>query len=214
MTSTPAVQIQATYADSQLSALVSVLEGNLDLDYVAVRREEYAIKAFIPVEFIIITASAYLLEKFVLAPAIDPLAEKFNWVNAVQKYLKPVQPFNLTITLTEDKLTIEAPLGTSHSITAEIWSIIKKTLDILRAENKLGKISKIRFAPRQTDELIILCYEGGKPKHIVNLEGRVTLEISDSRFIQPESAEISVEDWLEEQLEKSEKYRQFVAKFK
>ena len=167
-----------------------------------------------PFELLITTASVYLLERLVLAPLIDPFAEKFNWVNAVKKYLKPIQPFDLTINLTDDNLIIEAPLGTSHNITAEIWAVIKRTLEILEQENRLDKASRIRFTPSQTDELLIICYEGGKPKRLVNLGAGETVEIPEGQISDDEDTELSADDWLKQQLDKSERYRQFVAKFK
>jgi hypothetical protein len=208
----PSIQVQASYGDPQLSVLVSIFEGNLDLDQVTVRRAEYAVKAYIPLDFVITATSTYLFEKFVLAPLIDPIAEKFNWVAAIKKYLKPVQPFRLTINLTDENLVIEAPLETSHNITAEIWSVIKTTLDMLREENRLNELSKIRFVPDKGNELLILCYASNKPKYTVNLDKRKVLEIPREAVPSPESTELSGEEWLKKQLEKSEKYRQFMAR--
>lgn len=200
------------YGNPQLAALVSIFEGNLDFDQVEVKRVEYAVKVYIPFDFVITATSTYLLEKFVLAPLIDPIVEKFNWIIAVNKYLKPIQPFRLTVHLTDDNLVIEASLETSHNITAAIWSILKKTLDVLREENRLKGLSKIQFVPDQGNGLLILCYENNKPKYVVNLDKKKTLEIPANEISQSENVELSGDDWLKRQLEKSEKYRQFVAK--
>jgi hypothetical protein len=76
MTSLPLVQIQATYEGHQ--PLVSVLEGNLDPEQVVVRRNEYAVKAKVPLDLLVVATELYLLEKLVLDPIIEPIAEKFE----------------------------------------------------------------------------------------------------------------------------------------
>jgi len=142
---------------------------------------------------------------------IDPIAEKFNWVNAVKKHLKPIQPFSLVIRIVDEDLVIEAPLGTNHDITAEVWTIVNKTLDILRDENKLDTTSKIRFAPRGADELLILCYQATRPRYLVDLDKRETRAIPEDQMPQLESNNLSVQDFVREQLERAEEYRRFVS---
>lgn len=111
-------------------------------------------------------------------------------------------------------LVIEAPLGTNHDITAEIWAVVKSTLDILRDEDKMAEISKIRFVPGGADQLVILCYENGKPRYVVNLDKKETTKIPEGQILQAESTGLTPEDWLREQLEKAEKYHQYVANLK
>jgi hypothetical protein len=169
------IEIQVTHYGDQ--PLISVLEANLDLERVVVRRTEYAIKAIFPLQFFIDAASVYLFEKFVLEPVVNPIAEKFNWVNAVKKFLRPTQPFSLVVRINGSEF-IEAPLETEHEITAEIWNIIKKTLDVLRSEGLLDRVSKIRFTPDDKGELLIVCYEQNRPTRVVNLDKKQTNEVS------------------------------------
>lgn len=206
------INIETTYASSQLGSLISVLEGNLDLDHVVVRRSEYAVKAIYPLEIIISATSGYLLKKFVLAPLIDPIAEKFNWVTAVKKYLSPLQPFNLTVTLDAEGLTIEAPLESSHRITAEIWSIINSTLDLLEAENMLNIVSRIRFTPKEQDSLLILCYVDKKPMYVVDIERKKLSAVPSNQSVELKDTDVSAEDWVKKKLEESERYRRFIDK--
>ncbi len=205
------VDVEAIYGEPNLSALVSVFESNLDLDQVAVRRTEHAVKAITPLEFLIVATSTYIFEKLILAPLIDPIAEKFNWANAVKKYLKPIQPFNLVVRIEQEGLVIEAPLGTNHNITAEIWDIVKKTLDILRGESRLDVISKIRFTPRGSDELLILCYEANRPRYLVDLSRREIRTMPEDQIPQYGTNNRSVQDFVQEQIERAREYRRFVS---
>jgi len=174
------IQVQASYGHPHLAPLISVFEGNLDFDSVEVRRSEYAVKAFVPLELVINAASIYLLEKLILAPLIDPMAEKFNWAAGVRKYLEPAWPFRLTIHLSEESLVIQADLETQHKITAQIWSIIQRVLAILRDENRLSTINKIQMVPDQGGQPLIMCYSGNRPKYTVELTKKKTLEITAS----------------------------------
>jgi hypothetical protein len=187
----PSVQIEATYVGNQ--PLVSVLEANLDFDEVVVIRKEYAVKSFIPLELLLTVPTGYLLTKFVLEPLIGPHAEK--WKKAVARFLNPIQAFDLTINLTQDNLVLEAPLQTSHKLTADIWEVVYKSLEILKKENLLKEVSKIRFAPNESDKLLIVCYAGSHPIRMVDLDKGETTVITEEVFSLEEPGE-SVESWL------------------
>ena len=206
MTSSPVVEIQATFHGSQ--PLLSLMEGSFDYEQVVVKRNEYAIKAIIPLDLLITTTELYLFEKLILDPLLVPIAEKFNWVSGVKKLLSPVQPFNLVVQIKGGNF-IEAPLDTSHEITAHIWNVIRKTLDILKAENILDKVSKIRFVPNKQNKLLILTYEQNRPTRYVILEQEKTVEIPKEQVAEIEKP-ISADEWAETNLESAEKYRQYI----
>jgi hypothetical protein len=205
MTSSHVVEIEATYDDRQ--PLVSIIESNLDLDQVSIKRNEYAVKATIPLEIVITTTSLYLLEKLILDPLIEPIAEKYNWVTAVKKYLTPIQPFDLTIKIKGGDF-IEASI-TDHEITAQIWEIIRKTLDILGSENRLDKTSKIRFVSSKQDNLVIVCYENNRPTRIVKLDSSKTVEIPKEQADEIEKPP-TLEDFVQAVTERAEEYRKYV----
>jgi hypothetical protein len=94
---------------------------------------------------------------------IDPIAEKFNWKKAVDKYQEPHQPFRLVIRLNDDGLSIESSTIYDLSITANIWDTINRTLNILQDENLIGRVTKIRFAVSKDNKLIIGCYQNEQP---------------------------------------------------
>jgi hypothetical protein len=154
MASSPVVDIETKFNGSH--PLLSLIEANLDYEQVVVRRNEPAIKAIVPLDLLITAAELYLFEKLVLDPLIEPIAEKFNWISGVKKLLKPIQPFDLVVQIKGGNF-IEAPLDTNHEITAQIWIIIKKTLNILRDEKILDNVSKIRYVPHKEKKLLIIC---------------------------------------------------------
>lgn len=206
MTSSPVVEIQTVFNGSH--PLLSLMEGNLDYEQVVVKRNEPAIKAIVPLDLLITTAELYFFEKLILDPLIEPIAEKFNWVNGVKKLLSPVQPFDLVVQIKGGNF-IEAPLDTNHEITAQIWKIIKKTLDILRTEKILDRISKIRYVPHKDKKLLILCYEENRPTRYVILKQDKTVEIPKQEIEEIEKP-LSPEEWAEALVERAEKYRQFI----
>lgn len=207
----PSVQIEATYAGSQ--PLVSVLEANLDFEEVVVIRKEYAVKSLIPLELLLTVPTGYLLTKFVLEPLVGPYAEK--WKKAVERLLHPIQAFDLTINLTEDGLTLEAPLQTSHKITADIWDVVYKTLDVLKKENLLNKISKIRFAPDESDELLIVCYDGNRcPTRTVDVDKGVTAAVAEEQIPLLEKPDGTADSWISAIEKSSDEYRKRVEDMK
>ena len=205
MTSSPAVNIEAFYDGNQ--PLVSIIESNLDLEQVSVRRTEYAVKSVIPLSVVIATTSFYLLEKLVLDPLVEPIVEKFNWVTAVKKYLAPFQPFHLTVQIKGGDF-IEAPID-DQEVIAQIWNIIRKTLRILKLEGRLDDTSKIRFISSKRDELLIVCYENNRPARIVELD------LEKTRPIPKEQADEinkppTMEDLVESITKQAEAYRKFI----
>lgn len=206
----PSVQIEATYVGSQ--PLVSVLEANLDFEEVVVVRKEYAVKSLIPLELLLTVPTGYLLTKFVLEPLVGPYAEK--WKKAVERLLNPIQAFDLTINLTEDGLILEAPLQTSHKITADIWDVVYKTLEILKKENLLNKISKIRFAPDESDELLIVCYDGNRPTRMVDIDKGATAVVAEEQIPLLEGQAGTADSWISAIEKASDEYRKRVEDMK
>ncbi len=205
MTSSHAVNIEASYDGNQ--PLVSIIESNLDLEQVSIKRTEYAVKAIIPLSLVISTTSLYLLEKLILDPLVEPIAEKFNWVTAVKKYLAPFQSFNLTVQIKGGDF-IEAPID-DQEVIAQIWNIIRKTLRILKSENRLGETSKIRFISSIRDELLIVCYENNRPARIVELGSNQTREIPKEQADEI-SKPPTMEDFAESETKRSEAYQKFI----
>ncbi len=145
---------------------------------VIVSRTEYAIKALVPLEMIIEAISIAFLNKFVLEPIINPVAEKFNWVKAVKALLQAkIQPFKLVINIEDDKLQIETSAIYNASITANIWNTIARTLRILQNEHLLGKVSKVRFSVSKDDKLIIGCYKNEKILCLIDINQNKTIPI-------------------------------------
>lgn len=206
MESPPVVKIQAKFVGNQ--PLLSLMESNFDNEQVIVQRDEFAVKSMFPLDILIKTTEIYLFEKFVLDPLIKPIAEKINWVNGVKKLLNPIQPFNLVVQINGGNF-IEAPLDTNHEITAQIWNIIRKTIDILRAENYLDNISKIRYVPNKQEKLLIICYEQNRPSRWVILEQKKTVEIPNDRVKEIDKPP-SADEWAEAIIERAEKYRKFI----
>jgi hypothetical protein len=129
-------------------------------------------------------------------------------VNGVKKLLSPVQPFNLVVQIKGGNF-IEAPLDTRHEITAQIWNIIRKTLDILKTEKILDKVTKIRFVPNKQNKLMILTYVQNRPTRYVILEQAKTVEIPKELISEIEKP-ISADEWAEAIVESAENYRKFI----
>ncbi len=206
MASSPVVEIETQFNGSH--PLLSLMEGNFDNEQVIVRRNEPAIKAIVPLDLLITTSTLYFFEKLVLDPLIEPIAEKFNWVSGVKKLLKPIQPFDLVVRINDGDF-IEAPLDTNHEITAQIWNIIKKTLDILKREEILDKVSKIRFVPHKERKLLIICYEENRPTRYILLVENKSVEIPKAEVAEMEKP-ISPEEWAQAVVERAEQYRKFI----
>jgi hypothetical protein len=206
MASSPVVEIETQFNGSH--PLLSVMEANLDYEKVVVKRNDPAIKAIVPLDLLITTTALYFFEKLVLDPLIEPIAEKFNWVSGVKKLMKPIQPFELVVKINDGNF-IEAPLDTNHEITAQIWNIIKKTLDVLKAEEILDKVAKIRFVPHKERKLLIICYEENRPTRYVLLAENKSVEIPKEEVAEMDKP-ISPEEWAQAVVEKSEQYRKFI----
>jgi len=206
MTSSPVVEIETKFSGNH--PLISLMEGNLDYEQIGVRRSEPAIKAIVPLDLLISTTRLYFFEKLVLDPLVEPIAEKFNWVTGVKKLLKPIQPFFLVVQINDGNF-IEAPLDTNHEITAQIWIIIKKTLDILRDEKILDKVSKIRYVPHRQKKLLIICYEENRPKRYVLLDQNKSVEIPKEEVSEIDKP-LSPEEWAKVNAEKAEQYRKYM----
>jgi hypothetical protein len=122
--------------------------------------------------------------------------------------LKPIQPFDLVVQIKGGNF-IEAPLDTNHEITAQIWIIIKKTLNILRAEQILDKVSKLRYVPHRQKKLLIICYEENRPKRYVLLDQNKSIEIPKEEVSEIDKP-LSPEEWAKVIEEKSEQYRKYM----
>jgi len=168
------VEIETTYVGDQ--PLLMVLEGCLDPEKVSVRRTEYAVKAIIPVELVIKAASIYAFEKLVLDPLLEPLAEKFNWVSATTKLLRPHQPFNVTVKVRESSY-VEAPLGLDHVLVSRLWVMTRQAIDILRAEGLEADTGLLRITSDAPGKPLVIAYSGSRPKWVVDLSQGRTREI-------------------------------------
>ena len=204
------VQIEATYVGRQ--PLVSVLEANLDFEEVEVIRHEYAIKALRPLELVLTITTAFALNEFVLKPLIGPYAEK--WKEAVHRWLKPIQSFNLTITVTEDNLVVVAPLETNHQIAAEIWQIVYKAIEVLKSENQLRNITKVKFEPDESGQLFILCYDQSGPVRIVDINKSESVEIVDKEALPAHDRGDLMERWQHEVESQADKHQKYIEDMK
>ena len=168
------VEIEVSYVGDQ--PLLSVLESNLDLEKVSFRRNQYAVKTVIPITLLLSTAAIYLFEKLILDPVLDPLAEKFNWVEATKKLLKPHQPFTIKVQVNENDFII-APLKTDHDLVAHIWLYIRKSIDISRSEGIFDEISQIRITSHSPGSPHIILYRGSKPWRLIDLKEKQSIII-------------------------------------
>ena len=164
------VEIGAAYVGDQ--PLLMTLEGCLDPEKVSVRRTEYAVKAIFPLDLIIKAVSLHAFEKLVLDPLVEPLVEKFNWVAATKKLLRPHQPFNVTVRI-RDNSFIEAPLELDHALVGQIWIIIRRAIDILRAEGFEGDTGLLRITSDAPGRPLVIAYSNSRPTWVVDLtQGR------------------------------------------
>ena len=191
---------------------MSVLESELDFDEIVVTRREYAVKSILPLELLITVPTVFLPNKFVLEPLIGPVAEK--WKKAVSRHLSPIQGFYLTIRVTEENPLIEAPTDTNHEVSAKIWEIVNRALNIIRKENLLNETSKIRFMPGKKDELLVVCYRDETPFRTVDLDEERTNEVPEESVALLTPKELTLEDWLLEQENKAEQYRRYIEEMK
>lgn len=189
----PSIEITATSTIQE--PIVSVLAGNLDFGEVVVHQQIFAVKALIPLEILITVPTGFLLTKFLLEPMIGPVAEK--WKKTVAHHLHPLTPFNLTITVTEENLVYEASLGTKHQLTANIWDTVQQAVDILKIANRLKSVSKVKFMPGESNELLIFCYEEGKPTFFVDLQREKVTDIPADKMPMAIEPEASADSFME-----------------
>jgi hypothetical protein len=147
-----------------------------------------------------------------LEPLIGSVAEK--WKKAVARHLSPIQGFYLTIKVTQENLLIEAPTDTNHEMTAEIWEIVNRTLNIVRKENLIKKISRIRFMPGKEEKILIICYIEETPFRTVDLDKERTDDIPEKSIALLNQTNPSLEDWLAEQENKADTYRRYIEDMK
>jgi len=172
MPKSPDIFIDVHYQDAL--PIVAVLEANLDPERVIVRRHPLAVKAFIPINFAIEATSLFLFEELVLKPLLSPAIERLDWTKQIAKMLHEMPPVNITVNINNAEF-IDANLETAHEITANIWEIITRVLQILRADGRLEMVEKIRIASGQDGKFYIVCYLDGRPALIVDLKSeRVT----------------------------------------
>ena len=200
------IEIKTTSTGRQ--PVLSVLEGSLDFDEVTITQSNYAVKSILPLEIFINTPTVFLLNKFLLEPMIGPVADK--WKQTVARHLHPMTPFNLVIKLTEEKQIYEAPLGTKHQITADIWDIVQKTVDVLKTCNLMGKISKVKFIPGESDDLLIFCYQDDTPIFLVDLQKGNVSEIPETKMAFALEREALLDDFVEAAKLKAANYRQSI----
>jgi hypothetical protein len=201
------IVIRAKYVGQM--PLVSIIESNVDLDWVGIERTQLEVKAISPLDLVIEAVSVFVLQEYVLKPLLNPIAEKFSWKKAVARHLSPIQSFNLVVRIDSEKLLLEAPHCTNHSITAEIWHHIQEALDILKKEQRLGDFTKIRFTIGSKDEFLVICYEQSRPTHTINLDERRILQISGNQVPEDES-EASPDEWAEAIEREAEAYQRYI----
>ncbi len=173
MSSSPAVQISATYPLGRTDEpLVSVLERNLDRRQVIIERHPAAVRALF-INFVIDVATKYAFTKFVLEPLAGPFAEK--WIAAVKGRLHP-QSFKLIVRLNGNGW-IEVPPEADLKMTAEIWNTIISACNVLKAEGRWDDVSKIRFTPDKDGRELVVCYENNRPTRLVIVSESKTVEI-------------------------------------
>lgn len=202
----PSIQITATSASKE--PVISILAGNLDFDEVVVDQQNFEVKSLIPLEILVTVPTGFLLTKFLLEPMIGPVAEK--WKKTVARHLHPLTPFNLTIKVTDETLTYEAALGTKHQLTATIWDTVQQTIDILKMANVLHSLSKIKFVPGETDELLIFCYQDGEPTLFVDLGHEKVITIPEDKMPLALEPEPSIDSFVESIKSMSTAHRQAI----
>ena len=177
------VIIKISYAGNQ--PLVSLLESKFDFEHVDVSCEKYAVKALIPLSILISTTALYFFEKLILDPLIEPLAEKYNWIDVAKKTFRINQQINIVIKIKESNF-LEAIFNSSHKITPHMWNIIKQALEIIKSEELIEKISKIRIITDSEDKYFIICYEMNKPTFCVSIDEKkiYKIEPTDSSKIE------------------------------
>jgi len=109
---------------------------------------------------------------------------------------------------------IEAPTDTNHEMTAEIWEIVNRTLNIVRKENLIKKISRIRFMPGKEEKILIICYIEETPFRTVDLDKERTDDIPEKSIALLNQTNPSLEDWLAEQENKADTYRRYIEDMK
>jgi hypothetical protein len=95
-------------------------------------------------------------------------------IEGVIPIAKESQPLDLVVKLRNGDSTT---YSSDQRIAPTARKVIKRSIQILREEGRLKRISKIRFKVSANGERIILCYEQGKPTRMVNLEENETVEI-------------------------------------
>jgi hypothetical protein len=202
---TQSIQIEVSCSNkNDLGVFTSVFESNLDSKSVTIKSNESTAKYFGIVSILITAASPYFLERFLLEPFIEPLAER--WRNIILKYLKYFQPFDLEIRLSEPNLTIKASF-IDHEDTINIWNLIFNTLEILKSANQLKDITDVRFF--QTDnQLKIEGLKENKPKYWICIDDHTITEMSEGE------SDLLIkqfpDEWLKWQMELSQRYQQFL----
>ena len=138
---------------------------------------------------------------------LDPLANRAGeWLDGVKSIWKSSskRPFNIVVRLglNDDTFEVQMSPTTDQYTLSEIWNYVREAYCMCKQARTQGVLlEKIRIVPDGTREMLVIGYEGNRPKYMIDLDNkalRLIDTMSPSRAVQGISGQL----WLIEQFVK------------
>ena len=184
---------------------VTAFIENIKTEEIKIEKYGIEVKALVPLNILIEAVSVLMLEQLVFIPLINKGKE---WVQAIQKKRGYLPDFNIVIILKEEQTVIEIPIGNNEYLTNKVWQIISDSLKILKKENRLTEIEKIRFI-QEDGEIWIVCYQYNRPVMTIDLENKYTISILNAqakKFMQ----QTQLENQVRQHIQSNKRYVDFM----
>lgn len=197
------VEFQLQFKDDEtiIDELASFL-APVAVSYVS-KEEEKAVKSWETAIGIVLTIfGEWVAQRYIL----DPLADRGgDWIKSVLttwKKTKSKRGFNIVVKFEQAANTfeIQVPDTSNQEFLYQVWGHIRKAHQVaLSVQKQDVAINKIRILSHGTHELLVIGYEGGRPKYTIDLKEESILEIPSS-MPTSESLDAEAQLWFIQQL--------------
>jgi hypothetical protein len=166
------------------------------------KEEEKAVKAWETAIAIVLTiVGDWATQRYVLNPLADRTEEWIKGIFSAWEKSKSKRSFNIIVRFGQDADTFEVQISdtSDQEVLKQVWVYIGKAHQVAQRARKQGtSLNKVRILPNGTQRLLVIGYEGNRPKYTINLEDGSILQIPvSSPTNEPLDPEVQL--WLVEQ---------------
>jgi len=167
------------------------------------KEEEKAVKAWGDAIVIVLTiVGDWAAQRYVLDPLADKAEEWIKGIFSAWEKSKSKRSFNIVVKVGQDADTFAVQVSdtSDQEVLKQIWRYIGQAHRVAQSARKQGiPLDKIRILPNGTQGLLVIGYEGNRPKCTINLEDGSILQIP-ALSLTDEPLDPEVQLWLVEQL--------------